>query len=104
MRLGFEGGQIPLIRRIPIRGFRHTTKRPAVVNLYSLEKFPDGSRVGLEELKKAGLVPRSSRQVKILGEGTLTKKLTVAADFISESAKAKIVGAGGVLEQPKAAA
>ena len=104
VRLGFEGGQIPLIRRIPIRGFRHTRQRPSIVNLYALEKFADGSRVGLEELRKAGLVPRSCRQVKILGEGTLSRKLTVAVDFVSESAAEKIKKAGGVLDKPKAAA
>lgn len=104
VRLGFEGGQIPLIRRIPIRGFRHTRLRPAIVNLYALEKFPDGAKVDLEGLKKMGLVPRSSRHVKILGEGALTKKLTVAADFVSEAAKEKITGAGGSFEKPRAAA
>jgi large subunit ribosomal protein L15 len=105
IRIGFEGGQMPLIRRIPKRGFnnaRHTT-RYIPVNLDSLNRFDNGARVDFETLRKAGLANGHAAGVKILGSGELTRKLTVSAHAFSASAKAKIEGKGGSCEiiQPK---
>ncbi len=100
IRIGFEGGQMPLIRRIPKRGFnnaRHTT-RYIPVNLESLNQFSDGARVDLETLRKAGLANGKAEGVKILGNGELTRKLTVSAHAFSASARAKIEGKGGACE------
>ena len=100
IRIGFEGGQMPLIRRIPKRGFnnaRHTT-RYIPVNLESLNQFSDGARVDLEQLRKAGLANGKAEGIKILGDGELTKKLTVTAHAFSASARAKIEGKGGACE------
>lgn len=108
IRIGFEGGQMPLIRRIPKRGFnnaRHTT-RYLPVNLESLNTFEDGARVDKAALRKAGLANGSAAGIKILGTGDLAKKLTVSAHAFSESAKAKIEAKGGTCEllaAPKAA-
>jgi large subunit ribosomal protein L15 len=100
IRIGFEGGQMPLIRRIPKRGFnnaRHTT-RYIPVNLESLNQFSDGARVDIEQLRKAGLANGQAAGIKILGDGELTKKLTVSAHAFSASARAKIEGKGGACE------
>lgn len=100
IRIGFEGGQMPLIRRIPKRGFnnaRHTT-RFHPINLDALNQFPEGSRVDLETLRKAGLANGKAAGIKILGEGELTRKLTVSAHAFSASAKSKIEGKGGTCE------
>ena len=100
IRIGFEGGQMPLIRRIPKRGFnnaRHTT-RYIPVNLESLNQFSDGARVDFESLRKAGLANGKAEGVKILGTGELTRKLTVTAHAFSASARAKIEGKGGACE------
>ena len=100
IRIGFEGGQMPLIRRIPKRGFnnaRHTT-RYIPVNLESLNQFGDGARVDFETLRKAGLANGKAEGVKILGTGELTRKLTVSAHAFSASARAKIEGKGGACE------
>ena len=100
IRIGFEGGQMPLIRRIPKRGFnnaRHTIIYIAV-NLESLNQFDDGAKVDFEILKKAGLANGKAHGVKILGNGELTKKLSVSAHAFSASAKAKIEAKGGVCE------
>jgi large subunit ribosomal protein L15 len=100
IRIGFEGGQMPLIRRIPKRGFnnvRHGT-RYVPVNLESLNRFEDGARVDETALKAAGLANGRSDGVKILGGGTLERKLTVSAHAFSESAKAKIEAKGGACE------
>lgn len=100
IRIGFEGGQMPLIRRIPKRGFnnaRHTV-RYIPVNLESLNQFKDGDRVNLDTLRKAGLANGPGAGVKILGDGELTRKLTVTAHAFSASAKAKIEGKGGACE------
>ena len=100
IRIGFEGGQMPLIRRIPKRGFnnaRHTT-RYLPVNLESLNRFDEGSRVDAEALRKAGLANGKAAGVKILGDGELTRKLTVSAHAFSASAKAKIEAKGGTCE------
>jgi large subunit ribosomal protein L15 len=100
IRIGFEGGQMPLIRRIPKRGFnnaRHTT-RYLPVNLELLNQFGDGARVDVEALRKAGLANGKAAGIKILGDGDLTKKLTVSAHAFSASARAKIEGKGGSCE------
>src|SRR5262245_56486661 len=100
IRIGFEGGQMPLIRRIPKRGFnntRHTVDYVAV-NVESLNQFNDGARVDVEALRKAGLANGPVKRIKILGDGDLTRKLTVAAHAFSASAKAKIEGKGGACE------
>lgn len=100
IRIGFEGGQMPLIRRIPKRGFnnaRHTT-RYLPINLDALNQFPEGSRVDLDTLRKAGLANGKAAGIKILGEGEITRKLTVSAHAFSASAKTKIEGKGGTCE------
>jgi large subunit ribosomal protein L15 len=100
IRIGFEGGQMPLIRRIPKRGFnnaRHTIAYVAV-NVESLNQFDDGARVDVEALRNAGLANGPVKRVKILGDGELTRKLTVAAHAFSATAKSKIEGKGGVCE------
>jgi large subunit ribosomal protein L15 len=100
IRIGFEGGQMPLIRRIPKRGFnnaRHTT-RYLPVNLEDLNRFDDGARVDEATLRTAGLANGRAAGVKILGSGDLTRKLTVSAHAFSASAKAKIEAKGGTCE------
>jgi large subunit ribosomal protein L15 len=100
IRIGFEGGQMPLIRRIPKRGFnntRHTT-RYIPVNLESLNQFQEGARVDEAGLRTAGLANGPSNGIKILGDGELTRKLTVVAHAFSASARAKIEAKGGTCE------
>jgi len=100
VRIGFEGGQMPLIRRLPKRGFnnaRHTT-RYEVVNLEALNRFDEGARVDVESLKQAGLANGRWHGIKILGDGELTKKLRVSAHAFSASARAKIEAKGGACE------
>src|SRR5271155_3414870 len=100
IRIGFEGGQMPLIRRIPKRGFnnkRHTT-RYIPINLDSLNKFADGALVDEAALRGQGLANGPIKLVKILGEGELTRKLTVKAHAFSASAKAKIEKLGGACQ------
>jgi large subunit ribosomal protein L15 len=100
IRIGFEGGQMPLIRRIPKRGFnnaRHGT-RLIPVNVEALNRFEDGARVDEATLRQAGLANGRADGVKILGDGELTRKLTIAAHAFSASAKAKIEAKGGVCE------
>ena len=99
MRPGFEGGQMPLQRRVPKRGFNNIfATRYAIVNLAALNKFENCAVVDTEALKAAGLVKNSYDGVKILGNGALEKNLTVKAAAFSESAKAKIEAAGGKAE------
>ncbi len=100
MRAGFEGGQMPLQRRIPKRGFVNIfAKEIAIVNLSAIdEKFEDGAVVDVEALINAGLVKKALDGVKVLGNGEISKKLTVKANAFSESAKAKIEAAGGKAE------
>lgn len=99
VRVGFEGGQMPLVRRVPKRGFNNIFAKPLeTVNVAALEKFEDGAVVGVQELLEAGVLSKCRYGVKILGNGTLTKKLTVKASAFSESAKAKIEAAGGKAE------
>ncbi len=95
----FEGGQMPLIRRVPKRGFHNPFRvEYEVVNVGALNCFEDNAVVDLEALKKAGKIPTSAKQVKILGKGELTKKLTVKATAFSKGAIEKIQAAGGVAE------
>src|SRR5438270_8147367 len=100
IRIGFEGGQMPLIRRIPKRGFnnaRHTTQY-IPVNLDSLNRFENGARVDLIAMRSAGLANGPGAGIKILGSGELTRKLTVSAHAFSATAKTKIEGKGGSCE------
>lgn len=99
VRVGFEGGQNPLYRRISKRGFTNSVKTQyTIVNVESLNVFEDGATVCPKCLKEKKLVRKECDGVKILGEGTLTKKLTVKAHKFSESAKAAIEAAGGTVE------
>ncbi len=102
IRIGFEGGQMPLIRRIPKRGFnnaRHAS-RFLPVNLEALNRFEEGARVDELALRSAGLAngPASLHGIKILGNGELTRKLTVSAHAFSASARTKIEAKGGTCE------
>lgn len=98
-RPGFEGGQMPLYRRIPKRGFTNRNTLDIVaINVSALEKFENGAVVDVEALKESGIVKNGRDGVKILGNGELTKKLTVKANAFSASAKEKIEAAGGSVE------
>ena len=98
-RPGFEGGQMPLYRRLPKRGFKNrNTKEIAGINLDALEKFEDGSTVSVQTLIESGVVKNPRDGVKILGNGELTKKLNVQANAFSASAKEKIEALGGTAE------
>lgn len=95
----FEGGQMPMARRIPIRGFSNYTRKVlAPVNLSALEKFEDGAEITEAVLREAGLVKGRFDGVKILGSGEITKKLTIKVNAFSASAKEKIEAAGGSCE------
>lgn len=99
VRIGFEGGQMPLQRRVPKRGFNNIFgTKYAVVNVAALNVFEDGTVVDAAALQQAGLVRKLYDGVKLLGNGELTKKLTVQAAAFSESAKSKIEAAGGKAE------
>lgn len=100
IRIGFEGGQMPLIRRIPKRGFNNTRHgtRYLPVNLESLNQFEDGARVDESALRSVGLANGKADGIKILGGGDLNKKLTVTAHSFSASAKSKIEAKGGTCE------
>ena len=101
-RPGFEGGRNPLIRRFPKRGFRQkATGRPLpveIVNVRQLNRFSDGERVTCERLKALHLIDDPTRTVKLLGDGSLTKRLTVVVHRASDSAAAKVTQAGGSVE------
>ena len=98
-RPGFEGGQMPLFRRIPKRGFKcRNTKVIVSINVSDLNRFEDGATVTVESLKEAGLVKNSRDGIKVLGNGELTKKLTVTVNAASKSAVEKIEAAGGKIE------
>ena len=98
-RPGFEGGQMPLFRRLPKRGFKNiNSKQIAVVNLSALDNFNDGDVVDTEALVAKGIVKKVGDGVKILGNGEITKKLTVKVSAFSETAKSKIEAAGGTAE------
>lgn len=95
----FEGGQLPLVRRIPKRGFTNIFKKEyALVNLAALNAFDDGATVDVQDLIAKGLVKKPMDGVKVLGHGDLTKKLTVKATKFSGAAKEKIEAAGGKAE------
>ena len=99
VRLGFEGGQMPLYRRLPKRGFtNHFAKEYAEINVKDLNRFEDGAVVDCAALFEAGLVKQVKDGVKVLGNGELTKKLTVKAEKFSKSAVAQIEAAGGKAE------
>jgi large subunit ribosomal protein L15 len=99
MRVGFEGGQMPLQRRIPKRGFNNIFRKYVVaINVGTLNKFEDGAVVDVAALADKGIVKNSFDSVKILSNGTLTKKLTVKANAFSKGAVAKIEAAGGKTE------
>jgi len=95
-RIGFEGGQMPMTRRIPKRGFINIFAKPlTAINVAALNRFPDGSEVGVEELLGSGVLTKCKYGVKVLGNGKVSRKLTVKASAFSESAKQKIEEAGG---------
>ena len=98
-RPGFEGGQMPLYRRLPKRGFKNRNAKEIVgINVDALNRYEDGAVVTVETMIETGLVSNPRDGVKILGNGEVTKKLTVKANAFSESAKAKIEAAGGTVE------
>ncbi|MCD8067329.1 MAG: 50S ribosomal protein L15 [Lachnospiraceae bacterium] len=98
-RPGFEGGQMPLYRRIPKRGFHNrNTKEIVAINLSALERFEDGSVVDVDTLVETGVIKNPRDGVKILGKGELTKKLEVKVNAYSASAKEKIEALGGTAE------
>ena len=107
-RPGFEGSRTPLIRQLPKRGMRYkaTGRRPIreIINVHQLNQFADGTRVSAHVLEEAGLVHDAAHQIKVLGEGELTKRLIVAVTHLSEGAKAKVLKAGGTVEVPQPAA
>ena len=99
VRVGFEGGQIPLARRLPKRGFHNIFAKPLeTINVSALEKFEDGSVVTIQDLLNAGILSKCEYGVKVLGNGSISKKLTVQASAFSASAKEKIEAAGGKVE------
>ncbi len=99
IRPGFEGGQMPLHRRLPKRGFNNIFKKEfGVVNVVDLERFDDDTKIDRQLLVDNGLVSKKHELVKILGDGEITKKLTIAVDKISKTACQKIETAGGTIE------
>ena len=99
VRVGFEGGQMPLVRRIPKRGFNNVYAKPlTAINLAVLNRFEDGAVVDAAALIEAGIIHDWANGLKVLANGTLTKKITVKAAAFSESAKEKIEQAGGKAE------
>ena len=97
--IGFEGGQTPIYKRIPKRGFTNFTRKEyALVNLRTLEVFEEGTEVTPELLKEKGIVKKELNGIKVLGDGTLTKKLSVKCHKVSKSAQAAIEKAGGSVE------
>ena len=99
VRLGFEGGQIPLYRKLPKRGFHNKfAKVYTIINVSDLNRFEDGAEVDLNELLNQKVVRKANDGLKVLGNGELTKKVTVKAAIFSASAKEKIEAAGGKVE------
>ena len=99
-RPGFEGGQMPLYRRLPKRGFKNPNHVEIVgINVDLLNRFEDGAVVTVQSMIEAGIIKNPRDGVKILGKGEITKKLTVQANAFSESAKAKIEAVGGKAEE-----
>ncbi|MBI1317877.1 MAG: 50S ribosomal protein L15 [Candidatus Hydrogenedens sp.] len=99
-RRGFEGGQTPLHRRLPKRGFNHQKRRPlAIINVDLLEKhFAAGTEITIDTLREMHLVPRREHGVKVLAKGEITKALTLKVQAISPSAQSKVEAAGGTVE------
>jgi len=98
-RIGFEGGQMPLARRVPKRGFNNIFAKPlSAVNLSVFDKFKSGTTVDKEKLLESGILKKCEYGVKVLGNGNLKKKLTIRAKAFSETAKKKIEEAGGKAE------
>ncbi len=99
VRVGFEGGQMPLARRLPKRGFNNIFAKPLdAINVSALEKFENGAVVDTQALLDAGILSKCEYGFKVLGNGNITKNITVKAAAFSESAKAKIEAAGGKAE------
>lgn len=99
LQIGFEGGQMPLQRRIPKRGFNNIFATPyTIINLAALNRFEEGAVVDAEALLNAGIINKAPNGVKVLGNGKIEKALTVKVAAFSESAKAKIEAAGGKAE------
>ena len=99
VRPGFEGGQLPLYRKLPKRGFKNRfAKNYAIVNVADLNRFNDGDKITLATLIEAGIVRKELDGLKVLGNGELTKKITVEAKIFSATAKEKIEAAGGSVE------
>lgn len=99
VRLGFEGGQLPLYMKLPKRGFKNRfAKNYAIINVSTLDKFNDGDTVNIEALMSAGIIKKPLCGLKVLGNGETKKKLTVEASVFSASAKEKIEAAGGKTE------
>ena len=99
---GFEGGQMPLIRRVPKYGFRSSsTIKPQIINIKDLNRFTKDSVIDIKKLKEAGIVKSGRKSVKVLGSGEIKKPLTIRADFFSKSALDKIKNAGGKTEYIK---
>ena len=99
VRIGFEGGQMPLVRRVPKRGFNNIFAKPLeAINLTALNKFEDGAVVTAEDLLEKGILSKCVYGVKVLGTGKIERKLTVRANAFSAAAKTKIEEAGGKAE------
>jgi large subunit ribosomal protein L15 len=103
IKRGHEGGQTPIFRRFPKRGFSNHdfARRFHIVNLSDLNEFKDGTIVDVAALREAGLIPNDKQPIKILGEGKLEKKLTISVGWYSKSAHEKILAAGGVAQNAK---
>jgi large subunit ribosomal protein L15 len=103
IKRGYEGGQTPIFRRFPKRGFSNFdfARRFSIVNLADLNFFENGATVDAAALREVGLVPNDSLPVKVLGEGKLTKKLTIQVSWYSKSAHSKITAAGGTAQNLK---
>lgn len=98
-RPGFEGGQMPLYRRLPKRGFTNRNSKEIIaINVDVLNRFEDGAEVTVESLLASSAISKAGDGVKILGNGELTKKITVKVNAVSETAKSKIEAAGGTVE------
>jgi large subunit ribosomal protein L15 len=98
-RLGFEGGQMPLLRRIPKRGFTNIFRKPwAIVNLRDLNRFAADSVVDAGTLKEAGLIKQKTQRIKLLAQGEVTVALTVRVQAVSEQARTRVEAAGGKVE------
>lgn len=99
VRPGFEGGQLPLYRRLPKRGFyNHFAVKYAIINVDALNAFEDGAVIDIDTIRAAGLIKKEFDGLKVLGNGEITKKLTIRAAMFSATAKEKIEAAGGKAE------